>query len=64
MYEIVIGVALPSRTKAIERGRAMVADGAMRREVAIAIYDEYYWEKSVQPSQYQRRLRYLVRLLA
>ena len=63
MYEIETGLVMPSKKKAIERGRAMVAAGKARREVAIEIYDEYYWRKDVQEEQYKRRLRELVRLL-
>ncbi|GAY21194.1 hypothetical protein [Sphingobium fuliginis] len=63
MYMVQSDAGLPNRAKAIERGKAMVAAGMARREVAIAIYDEYYWDKAVQPSQYQRRIRYLVEVL-
>lgn len=53
-----------NRTAALERGKAMVRGGRSRREVAIEIYDEYYFEKNVQDSTKSRRLRELVRRLA
>lgn len=63
---IIDGMIIPgmNRTAVIERGKAMVRGGMSRREVAIEIYDEYYFDKNVQDSTKSRRLRELVRRLA
>lgn len=60
MYEIENGVVMPNKKVAIERGKAMVAAGQSRREVAIKIYSECYPNRNVQPSTYERRLRDMV----
>lgn len=64
MYEVIKGAILPNKKAAIERGKAMVAQGKARREVAFEIYPECYPNTDVQASQYQRRIRHIVGLLA
>jgi hypothetical protein len=64
MYVVEDGIVMPNKKAAIERGRAMVAAGRPRREVAIEIYGECYVVTNVQSSTYQRRLRDLVGRLA
>ena len=64
MYEVVSDIPMPDKKAAIEHGKSMVRDGTPRREVAIAIYDEYFCDKNVQPSTYRRRIRHLVGLIA
>lgn len=63
MYEIEDGVVMPNKKGAIERGKAMVAAGKARREVAIEIYSECYINRNVQPSTYDRRIRDIVERL-
>lgn len=62
MLDVIDGV--PNRLSAIKRGKALVAQGKPRREVAVEIYAEHFPGPTCQPSTYERRLRYLVGLLA
>ncbi|MFN3846519.1 MAG: hypothetical protein ACK4RZ_11975 [Paracoccaceae bacterium] len=63
MYEIENGIP-GSKSLALQRAKSLVASGASRREAAKAIYVEYFNGDNVQPSQYDRRLNYLVGILA
>lgn len=62
-FAIIKGAVVPGMNNkdVIERGKALVRNGATGRAAAVELYGEYFADSNVQPSTRDRRLKHLAR---